>query len=83
MKMKTERGRRKTGRRLGLPEVKQKQAVRHVSLHPPVERGALAPRPETPDLEGEAQPGDERPAVEETAEANEEEGPRLPEDEQP
>jgi hypothetical protein len=57
MKMKTERGRRKVGRRLGLPEVEQKQAVRRVSLTRPVRREGLERRP---DEEAPRPPDDEQ-----------------------
>ncbi len=78
MKMKTERGRKKVGRRLGLPEAKPKDTIRRVSLTRPVERDVLAPRPEAPDLAGAAQPPEERPAPEDTAEAPVEEGAPSP-----
>ena len=71
MKMKTERGRRKVGRRLGLPEVDRKKATRRVSLTRPVGRDTLPREPEASEAEGASQPREE-----------EEEAPRAPEGEQ-
>ena len=59
MKMKTERGRRKVGRRLGLPEADPKRAFSRVSLTRPVGRDELARQPEASEAEEEAQPREE------------------------
>ncbi len=61
MKMKTDRGKRKVGRRLGLPAMDRKRATRHVSLSRPVETSDVAPKVEEERQEAPAPTGDEQP----------------------